>query len=205
MKKLLVSTVASSLIFVSMGSSFAAANELDQQSNQQQNQQNAQEYNTAQNGKLNESQRKQVDKDFVSSGWYKQQNADGSTTYTMDDATMIAKMKENATPEQRKQIDKIQSEEPSDLFRAKKGVNSFTMNKKGFFTIKLNRTITKMVAGGGATVAGTLVSLIPGVGWTIAGSLASSLGGIFSGETIKGGVVVRGFIDTSIPGSPINI
>lgn len=194
LKKLLTSTVAISVLLSTFNQFFVSADETNPKNNEQQ-----QLSDVTKGERLSASQQKEIDKDFVESGWQKKKTVDGSTIYTMDDATMIAKMKENATVEQRKQIEKIEKEQSSESFRAKKGVNSFKISKNGNFTLKMNKTVTLMVAGGGGSVAGSLVALIPGVGWSIAGALASTLVGIFAGETIKGGVEVKGLIRNTQP------
>lgn len=169
LKKLLTSTVAISVLLCTFNQSFVSADETNPKNNEQH-----QLSDITKGERLSASQQKEIDKDFVESGWQKKKTVDGSTIYTMDDATV----------EQRKQIEKIEKEQPSESFRAKKGVNSFKISKNGNFTLKMNKTVTLMVADGGGSVAG---------------ALASTLVGIFAGETIQGGVEVKGLIRNTKP------
>lgn len=134
-------------------------------------------------------------RELENSGWHKHQNNDGSTTYTMDDYTLIQKMKENSSPENKRAIDNATK---SSLQERSYGINSFKVTPSGKFTLKMNKTVTQAIAAGGASGAGVLVSAIPGLGWSIAGTVASTMAGVFTGSAIKNGVVIKGRLPNKI-------
>lgn len=194
LKKLLTSTVAISVLLSTFNQSFVSADGTNPKNNEQQ-----QLSDITKGERLSASQQKEIDKDFVESGWQKKKNSWWFNYLYYGWCNDDCKNERKCNGWTKKQIEKIEKEQPSESFRAKKGVNSFKISKNGNFTLKMNKTVTLMVAGGGGTVAGSLVALILGVGWSIAGALASTLIGIFAGETIQGEVEVKGLIRTTQP------
>lgn len=171
------------IVFSASLAPFNNANAVENQSNQ-----NNYSYDTS--NSINEQKKMLKD-----NGWQEQKNSDGSVTYTMDDYTMISKMKAKANPSQVKTIDKATH---SLMQQRSYGVNSFKIDQNGNFTLKLNKTIAQTLAAGGIGGATAAISLIPGVGWSIAGGIAGSMAGVLTGAAIHSGIIVKGKLPNKI-------
>lgn len=138
-------------------------------------------------GNVDESEADAIKDNLEESGaWEKVEDSDESTTYEITNEEIAKSFRANGYEKEADMLEEQSNSTGPTLLSS--GVNSFTSNGDGSYTIKLNETVTKLVAAGGSGVATTLIGLIPGLGWTVAAGAAGPMAGVLTSETINDGV-----------------